>query len=145
MPHPKIEEVLQGQRLLHLAPGMTVRQAAREMAARHVGTVVVADQEGRLDGIFTERDLLERIVAAGLDPDTTPLAEVMTRDLQTITPDSTLREALWLMERHGIRHLPVMDNGSVVGIVSLRDLIGKEVAEVEHERVIADQITERLR
>lgn len=145
MPHRKIEEVLRGQRLLRMMPSVTVRQAAQEMAAKHVATVIVAEQDGRLDGIFTERDLLERIVAPGVDPNTATLGAVMTRQLQTITPQSTVREALREMERHGIRHLPVVDNGAVVGIVSMRDFIGEEVAEVEHEREFATHITEELR
>lgn len=128
-----VPDVVQGQDLLKLSPTATVREAAREMKARHVGAVLVTDREGRLAGIFTERDAVNRVLAEGRDPDTTPLAEVMTRNPNTIGPDATAIDALRLMDDGGYRHLPIVKQGRLVGIVSRRDFFGTEKARIEDE------------
>jgi CBS domain-containing protein len=99
----------------------TVRDAAVLMADKSVGVVLVVDGE-TLCGIFSERDLTARVVANGLNPALTPLRNVMTNDVVTIRPDGTAEEALSLMQAYHCRHLPVMDNGAVVAMVSIRDL-----------------------
>jgi CBS domain-containing protein len=83
--------------------------------------------EGRLAGIFTERDVLNRVVAVGRDPDSTPLSEVMTRDLVTLGPQTAATLALHVMGEVGFRHLPVAENDKVYGIISLRDSVGFEL------------------
>jgi CBS domain-containing protein len=82
---------------------------------------------GRLDGIFTERDALNRVLAARLDPDATPLGEVMTREPITLSPQTPVTEALRLMSEIGFRHIPIVEQEEVHGIISLRDFVGVEL------------------
>jgi len=135
-----IPDVVQGQDLLKLPGSATVREAARRMKARHVGAVLVTEADDRLAGIFTERDMVNRVVAEDRDPDTTALAEVMTRSPSTIGPDASAIEALRQMNDGGFRHLPIVKNGRVVGIVSRRDFFAVEKARVEDEGHIWQRI-----
>ena len=127
-----IPDVIGKQQLLELPETASVRDAAVRMRDRQVGAVLIT-RGSSLDGIFTERDVLNRVVAAGRDPDRTTLAEVMTRNPQTISPDELAIAALRYMCEGGYRHLPVVENGQLVGIVSRRDFLGEEMATVEDE------------
>ena len=126
-----VPDVVSNQQLLELPPAATVRNAALAMRERHVGAVLIT-VDGRLAGIFTERDMVNRVVADGRDPDRTTLAEVMTADPDTIAPATTAIEALRRMDDGGYRHLPV-EHGRVVGIVSRRDFHGDEKARLDDE------------
>ncbi|MBI1779535.1 MAG: CBS domain-containing protein [Proteobacteria bacterium] len=128
-----IPDVVHDQDLVQLTPDQSVREAARQMAARRVGAALVCEG-GRLVGIFTERDLLNRVVARDLDPNKTKLAEVMTRDPATVAPDQRSVDALHLMHEGGFRHLPVVERGRVRGIVSLRDFMTGEIEAMQAER-----------
>ena len=131
-----VPDLVSNQNLVSLPPSATVRDAARVMTERHIGAVLVA-VDGRLQGIFTERDVLARVVAAGLDPDDTVLGGVMTPNPDTIAPNDTSLEALRKMSERGYRHLPVVDGERVVGIVSIRDLyaaVNSELAEDLEQR-----------
>ncbi|HSE79124.1 MAG TPA: CBS domain-containing protein, partial [Alphaproteobacteria bacterium] len=101
-----IPDVVQNQDLLKLPGSATVREAARRMKSRRVGAVLVIDADDRLAGIFTERDMVNRVVAEGRDPDATALTEVMTPRPSTIGPDASAIEALRMMNDGGFRHLP---------------------------------------
>ncbi|MCG8359002.1 MAG: CBS domain-containing protein [Kiloniellales bacterium] len=127
-----IAEMLAGERIVELSPSASVREASLLMAKEHVGAVLVC-VEDRLEGIFTERDALSRVLAQHRNPETTQLSEVMTRNPLTIRRQAAAIEALRLMRNGGFRHLPVVDNGRVVGVVSLRDFCGAELAEIEDE------------
>jgi CBS domain-containing protein len=94
----------------------------------------------RLQGIFTERDLVNRVVATGLDPARTRLDKVMTRDPDSVRADTSVAEALRMMEDGGYRHLPVVEGGRLIGMVSRRDFFGDEKAQLEHERVLWEQV-----
>ncbi len=131
-----VPDLVSNQTLASLPPSATVRDAVRVMTERHIGAVLVA-VDGRLLGIFTERDVLARVVAAGLDPDHTVLGEVMTANPDTIGPNDTALEALRQMSGRGYRHLPVIDSDRLVGIVSIRDLY----AAVNHE--LAEDLQQR--
>ncbi len=128
MPIRAIADVLKDQQLVRLEPSATIAEAARAMSDHHVGAVVVVDEHG-LVGIFTERDMVERVVAAGRPPGETRLADVMTRRPLWITPQTSVREALRTMKEHHLRHLPVMRDGTVIGVVSVRDFLPSETAE----------------
>ena len=145
MPHRRIQDVLRNQRLLHLGPAITVREAARKMSERHVAAVLVTESDDTLDGIFTERDLLDRVVVPGLNPDATPLSKVMTAKPATVSPGDTVREALALMDAKGIRHLPVAVEGRVVGVVSMLDFVGDEVAVLDRMHEMEAQYAEHMR
>ncbi len=107
--------------LLSVEPGDTVTEVAQRMVERNVGAVLVLDG-GRLVGIMTERDLM-RAVARGLDSDAS-VSQYMSRDPETIEPDDTTEHAAVLMIHGGFRHLPVVEGDAVVGILSIRDLMG---------------------
>lgn len=125
-------DVIKNQELTCLPPDATVRDAATLMAEKRIAAVLVT--EGRtLKGIVTERDMTARVVAAGLDPDTTRLAAVMTADPDTLEPSATALAALDLMERHHYRHLPIAVGGEVVGMVSIRDLFAVVRTHLEDE------------
>lgn len=141
MKHRTVSELLRDQVSVQLPPEATVREAARLMAERRVGAVLVTEA-GRLAGIFTERDLLNRVVAVGLDPDATALAAVMTRDPATIEDGTAIIEALRAMQSGGFRHLPVLRRGRVVGILSLRDFAASDLTEIEHEYDLERAIAE---
>ncbi|MEI6557193.1 MAG: CBS domain-containing protein [Rhodospirillaceae bacterium] len=145
MPHRRIQQVLRNQQLLHLAPTVTVREAARQMSERHVAAVLVTEVDGQLDGIFTERDLLDRVVVPGLNPDVTPLGKVMTPNPATVAPGETVRDALAIMDAKGVRHLPVAVEGRVLGVVSMRDFVGDEVAVLDRQHEIEAQYAEHMR
>lgn len=119
--------------LIHTRPETTVKAAATTMSEHNVGSMVVIDDDRNPVGIFTERDLLNRVVAEGIDPETTPLSEVMTTDLVIISGDTARGRALTIMEENHIRHLPVADDDELVGIVSLRDLLSFEMKRREQE------------
>lgn len=128
-----VPDVVRDQKIALLPPTATVMDAVRAMAAKHVGAVVIG-LDGRADGIFTERDLLMRVVARGLDPDTTPVTRVMTADPETVTPDQPPIDALNRMHERGFRHLPVVGgDGRVMGIVSIRDLNAFVRRQLEEE------------
>lgn len=117
-----VPDVVRDQKITLLPPTATVMDAVRLMAMKHVGAVVIG-LDGRAEGIFTERDLLMRVVARGLDADSTPITRVMTRDPETVSPDQEAIDALNRMHERGFRHLPVVgEDGRVIGIVSIRDL-----------------------
>jgi CBS domain-containing protein len=134
-----IPDVIGKQEILTLPGSATVREAARRMRERHVGSVLIT-KSGRLEGIFTERDVVHRVIAAGRDPDQTALSEVMTRDPDTVRPDATAIQALRMMQDGGYRHLPVLEDGRIRGVVSRRDFFGLEKARLDEERVIWEKV-----
>ena len=133
MPRRMINEVLAGRSLVTASKDMTVRAAARLMVEKRIGALVVTEG-GRIAGIFTERDALNKVMAPALDPDTTLLASVMVADPQTIGADKPLAYALYMMAEGGFRHVPVVDaSGAPVGMVSARDALGQDLVEFERE------------
>lgn len=127
-----IPDVVSEQELTLLNERTTVREAVDHMARRHIGAVMIVHDD-KLIGIFTERDLLKRVVAPGLDPARVVLGEVMTRNPDTLAPDDEVHNALDLMSRRGYRHLPVVDDRRVIGMVSVRDLYSAVLHEMEDE------------
>jgi len=111
------------------------------MKKNHVGAVMVVEH-GRLTGIFTERDALFRVLAEGRDPATTRVAEVMTTKPQTIDPKRAVGHALLIMYDGGFRHVPVVDQGKPLGMISARDALGPELREFESVLVDRDHIAE---
>jgi CBS domain-containing protein len=131
----KVGELLatKGHEVATIASSATVLEATQQMNARRIGAVVVVEGD-QLVGIFSERDVLTRVVAAGRDPATTRVAEVMTREVLTCTPDITLEECRKIFTERRIRHLPVVEGGKLVGIITTGDILAHEVRE--HEKTI---------
>jgi len=124
--------IAEKQVLTTFGADVTVRQAAKVMAERHIGAVLIMGN-GKLEGIFTERDVLNRVVAPGKDPETVKIGEVMTKNPDTVSPDASALDTLILMQSKGYRHLPVLDGGELVGIVSVRDLFAAVKRELEED------------
>ena len=143
MPNRSIRTAISGQALISVGPDQTIRETVRQMADRNVGAVPVIEN-GILVGMFTERDVMSRIVAPGLDPEATTVGSVMTHNPTTAHPDKPLIYALHVMHENGFRHLPVVENGSCVGVISSRDAQGLEMLEFEHDTERRDYITEIL-
>jgi len=118
-----------------------VSEAVETMAACEVGAVLAMNEDGLVAGIFTERDLMVRVVRPGLDPRTTPVSLVMTRDVLFVTPGTTLEAALALMYVQRFRHLLVIDGPKVHGVVSMRDLAYQMIRRGEGrlEAAVRDQ------
>jgi CBS domain-containing protein len=110
----------------------TVAEAARLMSEARVGAILVVRRD-KLVGIFTERDALTRVLAVGLDPGHTRLSQVMTAKPDTMSPEKPFGHALIAMYEHGYRHMPVVENGRPVGVVSMRDARPPELDELEHD------------
>ncbi len=127
-----IGSVMERKKILIAPPETSVSAAAKLMAKKKVSAVLVVEN-GRLVGIFTERDAVYRVIAKGLDPDSTRLAEVMTPNPTTVTPEESFGYAMLMMHEHGFRHAPVVEDDRPVGIVSARNALDPELEEFEAE------------
>ena len=134
-----VPDLVRDQTLTILAPGLPVREAAKAMADRNIGAVLVAEA-GRLRGICTERDVAHRVVAKGRDPNLTTIADIMTADPATVGPDDTPTHALAMMRRIGCRHLPVMAGERIVGMLSIRDLYAAIHQDLEEDLKMRDEL-----
>jgi len=123
-----------------LPPSATVRDACRCMRDRRIGAVLVTEGDHRLLGIFTGRDALHRVLAEGKSAARTKLAEVMTRNPDTMPPGRTAIEPLRLMEGGRYRHVPIVDGSKVVGIVSRLDFSGIELDRLDEETGLWERI-----
>ncbi|GGJ11759.1 CBS domain-containing protein [Neoroseomonas lacus] len=132
MPQRTMGEIIRDQKPLTLPPAATVSQACAAMYARKVGAVLVVDGEHHLLGIFTGRDAV-RLLAEGADAKKTPVEAVMTKNPTTLGPKATAMDALLLLNDAGFRHLPVVEGGRVVGIVSRYDFRAREQARFDDE------------
>jgi CBS domain-containing protein len=135
----KMSDMVKNQDPVTLPPSATVREACRSMRDRRVGAVLVTDAD-RLLGIFTGRDAVHRVLAEGKSAGRTTLADVMTREPNTMPPGKTAIEALRRMEDGRYRHLPIVDNGKAVGIVSRFDFSGIELDRLDEETGLWERI-----
>ena len=141
MTNRPMSEIIKRQPPLALPPTAAVEDACRLMRDHRIGAVLVTDGgEQRLVGIFTGRDAVCRVLAGGKDPARTQLSEVMTRAPETLAPDKKAIEALRLMQDCGFRHVPVVDRGRVVGVVSRGDFLGLEQARLDEETALWERI-----
>lgn len=111
-----------------VSPDVTVADAVAEMNRHRVGSIVVLNN-GRLAGIFTERDVLKRVVGAGIDPTTTQVSSVMTSELVTVRPETTVGEAMDLFTNRRCRHLPLLQGDRLIGLISIGD-VSRYMADV---------------
>jgi CBS domain-containing protein len=128
----RVKSVMESKKRLVATPETTVAKAAKLMAKKNVGAVMVVKGK-QLVGIFTERDAVFRVIAMGLDPATTAIGTVMTPDPVTVDPNEIFGRALLAMHDGGFRHVPVVDKGEPVGIVSSRSALDPEMEEFTAE------------
>jgi CBS domain-containing protein len=143
MPHRKLKAIVSQRPLVIGSPDTSVLVAVKAMKEKGVGSVLVTEANS-LVGIFTERDLMNRVIAEELAPQNTLLSQVMTEKVIGLEADKPLSHALHLMHQHGFRHVPVLEQGKPVGIVSARDALGIEWQDFERELKLADDIAEIL-
>src|SRR3954452_4338218 len=138
-----VQDIMGCRRPVVAHPDETAQAAAARMTEHTCGSILVCDGD-RLCGIFTERDLMTRVVGQGLDPKTTRLEQVMTHDPAWIEGTATAREALWRMDEFGYRHLPVVEDGQPLGGISMRDLpvemVARTLPELEQRLVLAERM-----
>jgi CBS domain-containing protein len=115
--------------------------AMRLMADKNIGLVVVTEH-GAIAGVLSERDCVRRLVLAGKAPELTPVADIMVREVITIDPAKTFADCLKLMHLHNVRHLPVVENGTPITVISVRDLLAEAVQH--HAKVIGELERERM-
>ena len=128
-----ISDIIAGRVLITAAKGTTVRAACQLMAEKRIGALLIVEQ-GRIAGIFTERDALNKVLAGNLDPELTTLVQVMAANPQTIQADKPLAYALHMMAEGNFRHVPVVDAaGAPVGMVSARDALGEDMVDLERD------------
>ncbi|MCL4402603.1 MAG: CBS domain-containing protein [Acidobacteria bacterium] len=128
----RVREIIQNREMHCVEEHHSVAEVVRRMAELNVGAILVLNQ-GELRGIFSERDLMMRVVLPGLDPAATPVSRVMSTNLTTVSEDATLEEAMQRMREHNCRHLPVKGAGGLVGFLSMRDVMHHELASKEEE------------
>jgi CBS domain-containing protein len=124
--------LVSGREIYHVRSDHSVREACRYMTERRVGAVSVLDGS-RLVGILSERDVMGRVVARDLDPDRTHVGEVMTRDLVVAQSSESHEDGLRKMKQAGCRHLPVVEDDRLVGMVAQRDLLQVDLSEKDEE------------
>lgn len=130
----KIDEILRtkGREVVTIAPSRSVLEAVRVLVVRNIGSLVVADGQTPT-GIITERDILRLAARVGGELESIPVRSAMTRDMVTATPDDGLEEMMDVMTARKIRHLPVLDDGALVGIISIGDLVNACRLSAEEE------------
>ena len=128
----KVSDLIKGRPLYSISPEETVLEATTFMKEKNIGAVVVLRDE-ELIGIFSERDVMNRVVADGRNPAMTGVMEVMTTKPRTVPPSESVDNCMFLMREFGFRHLPVVEGKFVHGLVSLRDILLDELAEKDAE------------
>ena len=130
-----ISSILKGKgtEVVSVAPGDPVMAVARVLTQRGIGAALVRDAAGGMLGIISERDIVRGMANQGQGTTQLLAEQLMTRDLVTVTPQTSVNEAMELMTRHRVRHLPVIENGALVGLVSIGDLVKARIEEAEHE------------
>lgn len=128
----KLYSLIRGREIYSLNHDWTVLEAARYMAAKRIGAAAVLDGE-RVVGVFSERDLMTRVVVAGRSAGHTLVSEVMTRNIVVGDPNDTEQDGMNKMQQARCRHLPVIKDGSLLGFISLRDILQVEIEERDQE------------
>lgn len=130
--------------VITIAPDESASLAARLLYRHNIGSVPVCSADGRLRGIVTDRDIVLRCVAAENDPDTTPVQEIMTRNLVTVSPKDDVREAARQMAAAQVRRLPVAENGRLIGFLAIADMAKHHLFDMEASKALSE-ISSNLR
>jgi CBS domain-containing protein len=143
MPNRSVREIIERDGLIAVGPASTVKEAVAKMVEHHCGSVVVIDGDAVV-GIFTERDLMIRVVHAGLDPTGTRMREVMTKQPDTIDAQAPVSDAIRAMDEFSYRYLPVLDAGRCIGVISTRHLPFSDVVDLNDELEARHGLAERM-
>lgn len=129
---PTLRELVKDRKVFSVDASRTVLEAARYMMEHNVGAVPVL-RNGELTGILSERDIMNRVVAVGRTPGTTAVSEVMTANPRAVSAEESIEDCLFIMREFGFRHLPIVDGKNLKGLVSLRDVLMHQAAEIERQ------------
>ena len=127
-----LRDIVKDRKVYSIEAGRTVLEAARFMMEHNIGALPVV-RNGELAGIFSERDIMNRVVAVGRTPGTTSVGEVMTANPRAVDANETVEECLFIMREFGFRHLPIVDGKELKGLVSLRDILMRQAAAVQNQ------------
>jgi len=127
-----LRDLVKDRKVYSVEANRSVLEAARYMMEHNVGAVPVL-RNGELAGILSERDIMNRVVAVGRTPGTTAVSEVMTANPRAVAADESIEECLFIMREFGFRHLPIVDGRELKGLVSLRDILMRQAAEIERQ------------
>jgi CBS domain-containing protein len=127
-----LRDLVKDRKVYSVEATRSVLEAARFMMDHNVGAVPVL-RNGELAGILSERDIMNRVVAVGRTPGTTAVSEVMTANPRAVAADESIEECLFIMREFGFRHLPIVDGKELKGLVSLRDILMRQAAEIERQ------------
>src|SRR6202041_4099474 len=125
-----LREIVKDRKVYSIDAGKTVLEAARYMMEHNIGALPVL-RNGELAGMFSERDIMNRVVAVGRNPGSTSVAEVMSANPRAVPTDETVEECLFIMREFGFRHLPIVEGKELKGLVSLRDILMHQAADIE--------------
>lgn len=139
-----LRDIIAGREMIAVTAAQSVLDAAKLMAGKHIGAILVTRNQS-LEGILTERDIITRVVAPGRNAANVKVAEIMTADPLAMTPDKPFSHALIAMADGGFRHMPVVENGKAVGVVSSRDAIGAEHEELDRMLQTIEHIAGHIR
>lgn len=128
-----VREILRhkGNDVYWVGPNTPIHDALEEMAEHDVGALLVLDEEEKLCGIFSERDYARRIIERGEDPRTIAVSEAMTTEVRGVLPERTVEECMAIMTENRVRHLPVFEDGELIGLVSIGDVVRAVIHEKE--------------
>jgi len=133
-----------GSDVATIAPDATVSELVEQLAALGIGALVVSSDGRSIDGIVSERDVVRHLAGEGADLGSRPVSSIMSRDVLTCGPDEDVDRLMATMTEHRVRHVPVLDNGQLCGIVSIGDVVKSRIDELErHRRELEDYITAR--
>jgi CBS domain-containing protein len=127
-----LRDLIRDRKLYTIDASRTVLEAARCMMEHNIGAVPIM-RDGKLVGILSERDIMNRVVAVGRTPGTTAVSEVMTANPRAVDADESIEECLFVMQEFGFRHLPIVEGSDVLGLVSLRDVLRHQASEMERQ------------
>ena len=128
-----VPDIVERSSIATMKAGDSILDAAKIMASKNIAAMIVVDEDSKITGIVTERDMTQRVIAAGLDAARTPVSEIMTANPDTLSPDDSAGDALELMQSRKYRHLPVKENGKCVAVVSIRDLYASVKEALEED------------
>lgn len=131
----KVEHILQtkGADVFAVSDATTVKEAVDVLGERNIGAVVVKDKGGAVSGIFSERDVVRRLKSEGPGVLSRPVSDCMTKNPYTCTPETSLDELMGVMTKRRIRHMPVIHDGKLAGIVSIGDVVKRKIDDIERE------------
>ena len=145
MPERTVFQSMSHRHVISLRSGASVWDAACVMTRANCGSVLIVDPPGALLGIVTERDLMTRVLAKALDPQTTLVSEVMTRNPHCVAPETLVSDAVLIMIERGFRHLPILGVGSkILGVFSARDALPREIGNAVSLAEFHEQVNDAL-